>query len=151
MPMWYSKVSNNVHSTCDPVSLMFVNEVQHSDVLQRMGGGSSSYADLPKNEHLNRLVSKVPSKSLTNTNSKFSLLIFTNDAGSADSQWPFLELSSFLQYSAASYKVCSPEKVILCWNIFSTEWTGGNLIISRRNFRRDSYWATWKLATLCHY
>ena len=25
-----------------------------------MGGGSSTYAELPKNEHLNRLVSKVP-------------------------------------------------------------------------------------------
>ena len=45
----------------DPVSRLFVNdEVQYSEVLQRMGGGSSSYAELPKNEHLNRLVSKVP-------------------------------------------------------------------------------------------
>ena len=49
-------------STCDPVSRFFVDEVQHFDVLQRMGGGSSTYAELPKNEHLNRLVSKVPLK-----------------------------------------------------------------------------------------
>ena len=54
---------------------MFVNEVQHSDVLQRMGGGSSSYADLPKNEHLNRLVSKVPSKKFD----KHKLKIFFAD------------------------------------------------------------------------
>ena len=48
------------------VTRLFVNdEVQYSDVLQRMGGGSSSYAELPKNEHLNRLVSKVPLISLT--------------------------------------------------------------------------------------
>ena len=32
-----------------------------------MGGGSSTYAELPKNEHLNRLVSKVPGQAFHKT------------------------------------------------------------------------------------
>lgn len=75
-----------IMSTFDPVCLFFVDEVQHSDVLQRMGGGSSSYADLPKNEHLNRLVSKVTLNKFDTTNTKLFLLTLINHAGSAVSQ-----------------------------------------------------------------
>lgn len=42
-----------------------------------MGGGSSTYADLPKNEHLNRLVSKVILNKFDNTNALFLQEVLT--------------------------------------------------------------------------
>ena len=78
-----------------------------------MGGGSSSYADLPKNEHLNRLVSKVTLNKFDTTNTKLFLLTLINHAGSAVSQWPFLEFSSFLQFWTSSFKVCT-QKILIC-------------------------------------
>ena len=50
-----------------------------------MGGGSSTYAELPKNEHLNRLVSKVPGQDFHKNYPTTLFLNFTYFAGSADS------------------------------------------------------------------